>query len=314
MRKNKLFKLVLKILIVLFSYGYIYYKFKSSHIDFMILKDVNLKYLLIAVFLMPINWLLEAIKWQYLLKDIQQISLKKALQGVLVGITSGMATPNRIGEYVGRTIVLAKKNRVKGSLATMLGSLSQILITLIIGLLGWFILFNYIRFFENAYYRPLFFLGFLALMVLLILIYYNLQWIKRLAKWLTINQKYIDELRFLSKYRTSELSFIIFLSFFRYVVFVTQYVLLLNSFGLDIFLLKALSAIAIIYLIIVFIPHFSISELGVRGSVSILIFQNFTNEHHLVAAAVSFLWLLNLAGPTLIGSVILFQRSNKSKK
>lgn len=311
MRKNKLFTLVFKILIIVFSYGYIYYKIKSSHIEWHVFETIEIQYLLYAILLMPINWLIESVKWQYLLKDIQQIPLKRSLRGVMVGITSGLATPNRIGEYVGRNIVLSKKNRVKGSLATILGSLSQVLVTIVLGLSGWLILFEQIRFFENLHYRPIYIALLTSLMVLLILIYYNLQWIKRIAKWLTINQKYIDEIRFLNKYIPQELSFVMFLSFFRYVIFSAQYVFLLNCFGVDIPLLNSLASIAVIYLIIVFIPNFSLTELGIRSSIAVLIFQNFTSELHLVAVAAACLWLLNLAIPSIWGSFILFSKSNK---
>lgn len=310
MNKNKIFKLVFKILIVLFSYGYIFYKFKSTKIDWYVFENINIEYILLAFALMPLNWFLESVKWQYLLKDVQQIPLKKSVRGVLVGITSGMATPNRIGEYVGRTFVLNKHNRVKGSLATMLGSLSQVLITLILGLSAWLVFFEQVRFFENLQYRPIFMAVLIILMIFLLLIFYNLQWIKNLAKWLTINQKYIDEIRFLNKFKAPELSFVLFLSFFRYVIFAAQYVILLWAFGLDIPLLSSLSAIAIVYLIIVFIPHFSISELGVRSSIAVLIFQTFTQDLHHVAMAAALLWLINLAIPTVIGSLVLLS-SNK---
>ncbi len=311
MHKNKLFKLVFKLLIVLFSYGYIYYKFKVLKVNWHEVDHVNLVFFLFALVLMPFNWLIESFKWQYLLKDIQQVPLKKAIRGIAIGITSGMATPNRIGEYVGRTFVLYKNNRVKGSLATMLGSLSQVLITLMSGMLGWIVIFEKVHFFENLLYRPFFIIALFILMAVMLLVFYHLQWIKRLAKWLSINQRYIDELRFLSKFKASELSFVLFLSFFRYVVFAIQYVLLLWAFGLNIPLLYSLSAIAVIYLIIVFIPHFTITELGVRGSIAVLVFQNFTNQLQLVALAAGVLWLINIAVPTLIGSALMLSKSSE---
>ena len=311
MNKNKLLKLFFKLLIVLISYGYIYYKIQSSHIDWTVFNTLDIKYLFLAILLMPINWLLESFKWQSLLKDVEQISLTKAIQGVMVGITSGMATPNRVGEYVGRTVVLQKQNRVKGSLATMLGSLSQILITLILGMVGWLIFINQAHYSDNLYFRPVYMAGLGSLMVFLLLIFYNLDWIKRLAQWFSINQRYIDEIRFLTRYKSSELSFIIFLSFFRYLVFAAQYIVLLMAFGVDIPLLSVLSAIFIIYLIIVFIPHFSITELGVRSSVAVLVFQNFTSELHIVAVVAMILWLINLAIPTFVGSFLLLGRRRK---
>jgi len=311
MHKNKLFRVFLKVLIVLFSYGYIYYKFKSTSIDWHIFDNVNFRYLLLAILLMPLNWIFESYKWRFLLQDIQQINMRTSIRGILIGITSGMATPNRVGEYVGRTFVLEKGNRVKGSLATMLGSLSQVLITLILGMFAWLILFEEIRFFDNLHYRPIFMAFLFVLMFFMLLIFYNLQWIRRLAHWLSINQKYIDQIRFMNKFRAPELSYVLFLSFFRYVIFASQYVLLLWAFGVDIVLLKTLAAIALSYLIIVFIPHFSITELGVRGSVAVLIFQNFTQDLHLVAMAAGLLWLINISIPTVMGSIFLMSSKIK---
>lgn len=311
MHKNKLFRVFLKVLIVLFSYGYIYYKFKSTNIDWHVFDSVNLYYLSLALMLMPLNWFFESYKWRFLLQDIQQISLKTSIRGILIGITSGMATPNRVGEYVGRTFVLEKGNRVKGSLATMLGSLSQVLITLILGLLAWFILFEEIKFFDGLLYRPVFIAFLVVLMSILLLVFYNLQWVKRFALWLSINQKYVDQIRFLNKFRAPELSYVLFLSFFRYVIFASQYVLLLWAFGVDIALLKSLSAIALSYLIIVFIPHFSITEIGVRGSVAVLVFQNFTQDLHLVALVAALLWLINISIPTIMGSFFLMSSKVK---
>lgn len=305
MNKNKIFKLVIKLIIVLISYGYIYYKFKSTRLEWYDLHLARIDFVLYALLLMPINWMVEAVKWQYLLQDIEQIPIKKSLRGVLVGVTAGLATPNRIGEYLGRTYVLAKQNRVKGTLATILGSLSQVLITLTLGFAGWFLLFDQVHFFEKAHHRPLFMGGLAALLLLLILIFYNLQWIKQLAKWFSINQKYIDEIKFLNKFKAHQLNFVIFLSFSRYMVFLAQYVLLLWSFGLDIDILSCFSAIAVVYLIIVFIPHFAITELGVRSSIAVLVFQFFTNDLHIVAIAASILWLINIATPSIVGSFYL---------
>lgn len=311
MHKNKLFRLFLKVLIVLFSYGYIYYKLESTSIDWQVFNSVNIYYLLLALILMPLNWFFESYKWRFLLQDIQKINLKTSFRGILIGITSGMATPNRVGEYIGRTFVLEKNNRVKGSLATMLGSLSQVLITLTLGLLAWLFLFEDIRFFDKLHYRPIFMASLIVLMVTMLLFFYNLQWIKRLAHWLSINQKYIDQIRFLNNFKARELSYVLFLSFFRYVIFASQYVLLLWAFGIDVALLKSLSAIALSYLIIVFIPHFSITELGVRGSVAVLVFQNFTSDLHLVAMAAGLLWLINISVPTIMGSIFLMSSKVK---
>jgi MFS family permease len=263
---------------------------------------------------MPVNWFLESVKWKFLLKDIEQVTFIKSFQAIMIGITSGIATPNRIGEYLGRTVVLEKRHRVKGSLATILGSWSQVLITLSVGFVAWSILFNDIHFFKQLHYRPLFYAALFLFILILLLIFFNLQWVKQLAKWFNVNQKYIDEIRFLNKFKARELSYVLFLSFFRYVVFALQYVIILRWLGVDVPLLNSLAAIGLIYLIILFIPHFAIAELGVRGSVAVLIFQVYTNDVQSVAIAAGVLWIINLGLPTLIGSYMLLFSPPKVKK
>jgi uncharacterized protein (TIRG00374 family) len=275
------------------------------HIQWNAFEDVKLDFLLVALGLMPANWIIEASKWQFLLKDVQKIYFRTALKGVLVGITSGMATPNRIGEYVGRTFVLSKHNRVKGSLATMLGSLSQVLITLILGLIGWIILFEQVNFFQELTLRPLFMSALVGLMFIMLLLFYNLQWVKRMMQWFSINKKYVDEVSFLNRFRGFELTYVLFLSLLRYIIFTSQYIIILTAFGINIPIINSISAIFLIYLIIVFIPHFTISELGVRASVAILIFQVFTSDLQIVAWSAGILWMINLLIPTILGSYYL---------
>jgi len=311
MYKNNQFKLLYKILIVLFSYGYIYYKFKSLQLDWHAIKLANSHFILIVIGLMPVNWVLESTKWQFLLRSIEKIPLIIALKGVLVGITTGLATPNRVGEYVGRTFVLKKHNRVKGSLATMLGSWAQVLVTLILGLIGWIILFEQVNFFNQLEYRPLFMGFLLGLMLLMLLVFYNLQWVKRIMQWFNINKKYTDEVSFLNRFHNFDLSYILLLSLLRYTIFASQYIILLRAFGADISIINSLAAIFLIYLIIIFIPHFSITELGVRASISIFVFQAFTTEIQAVAMAASFLWFINLVLPSVIGSFYLLTRKTK---
>ncbi len=314
MYRNKEFKLFLKLIIVFITYGYIYYKIETMHVDWSSVRVSSYFYLSLAVLLMPFNWLLESVKWKFLLQDVEQVSLKRSVLAVLVGITTGLATPNRVGEYFGRTVVLEKRHRVKGSLATMMGSVAQVMITILVGLISFVFMFYELDFFEEFYTKLIF--GILVLMVLvfMILVYYNLHWIKRLAKWFNVNQKYIDEISYINRFHKYQLSFVIVMSFFRYVIFASQYVLLLYAFNSDVALINVLSSIGVIYLLILFIPHFFISELGVRASIAVLVFQVYTTQIQSVILAASSLWLINLALTGIIGSIVLVLFPLKVKK
>ena len=70
------------------------------------------------------------------MRKLERISIYTALKGVLAGISVSMIMPNRIGDYLGRVFILKKADRFQAVLATILGSLAQLLTTIIIGLIG----------------------------------------------------------------------------------------------------------------------------------------------------------------------------------
>jgi len=59
--------------------------------------------------LMLINWLLEALKWQYLTRNLEQITFWKAIECVFCGLTWAIFTPNRLSEYGGRVMFLSPR-------------------------------------------------------------------------------------------------------------------------------------------------------------------------------------------------------------
>src|SRR5690606_10186722 len=66
--------------------------------------------LLTACALMPFNWLTETLKWTTLLKPVT-LPWRRALAGILSGVTLSLFTPNRIGEYGGRILYVPPADR-----------------------------------------------------------------------------------------------------------------------------------------------------------------------------------------------------------
>ena len=58
--------------------------------------------LIICLVLMIMNWGLEALKWQVLVKSTQPLNFIQAFGSVLAGLATGLITPNRIGNFIGR--------------------------------------------------------------------------------------------------------------------------------------------------------------------------------------------------------------------
>jgi hypothetical protein len=91
---------------------------------------------------MPINWIIEAAKWRNLVKKLENIRLLRSLKAVWTGVTIGSLTPNRIGEIPARALLLNKGNVIEITLKTIVASFSQLLITLLFGVLGFCLTFK----------------------------------------------------------------------------------------------------------------------------------------------------------------------------
>ena len=87
-----------------------------------------------ALLLVPVNWGLEARKWQVLIKPVETIRFFSAFKAVLSGLAFSMNTPNRIGEYGGRVLYIHEGHRWKAFSLTVIGSFSRLIITLLMGL------------------------------------------------------------------------------------------------------------------------------------------------------------------------------------
>lgn len=97
--------------------------------------------LALVVVMMLANWMLEVKKWQYLISEIEPMGLWKATQSVFCGLTWAIFTPNRIGEYGGRVLLLRPRNRGKGAVLMGVGLFAQLVLTSFFGALSiaWFI-------------------------------------------------------------------------------------------------------------------------------------------------------------------------------
>ena len=88
-----------------------------------------------VVGLMFVNWAIESVKWQKQLEPCKN----EFYTGVPVG-TSRLqyyhAYPNRIGEYAGRILYINEENRIRAIPLTILGSISQLAVTMSAGTAG----------------------------------------------------------------------------------------------------------------------------------------------------------------------------------
>jgi len=82
-----------------------------------------------VVLLMFLNWGIEARKWQLLVSRVERISFWNAYRSILAGQAFALNTINRSGDFVGRILYLHEGNRLRAVALSLVGSMSQILVT-----------------------------------------------------------------------------------------------------------------------------------------------------------------------------------------
>lgn len=271
------------------------------------------KLLLVAVLvLMPLNWLLEAHKWRLLLAPFTVIHLRQALKTIFVGITLGVVTPARVGEYAGRLISSDQRYRSQVITATMLGSIAQNTINIALGLLLCYSFLNYIDLVNSWQYST--FIGIVSLQVVVLLwIYYHLpKVVSVFKKWISQVFNYTIKIDFsyLEVYQRKLLHHTLLLSFLRYLTYFLQYFLILLFLGVEGDWLDLASSISTIFLIQTGIPVPAFLSIFARGELAILVWGQLGISAYVALTASLILWFTNLIFPALIGLYFLYREKN----
>jgi len=104
---------------------------KSLLIDALSSKRVF--WLIPVIVLLPINWLIEAVKWRLVLRKSHSITLKNAFKSVLAGTSTGVISPNRVGEFAGRILLLPENIRSEAIGLNFVCSFTQLWSTILFG-------------------------------------------------------------------------------------------------------------------------------------------------------------------------------------
>ncbi len=264
-----------------------------------------------ACALMMLNWGLEAKKWQLLMRPIQSLTYRRAFRAVFSGQALALGTPNRVGEYVGRVVYMDDGNRLRALSLSAVGSVAQLLVTFFLGFLS--MLYMYFLLDNNPYMsHPLSILWLKGLLViiffstmLLFLFYYNLAWITKVFEKIPFIARFSYFIQKLETLHNRELNSIIILSLVRYSVYVIQYLLLYQFFGINVLWWQIICLTSVQLLIMTLVPSIALAEVGVRGKVSIALFSLLSaNSLGIIATAAS-VWLINLIVPALAGSLMI---------
>lgn len=261
-----------------------------------------------VVMLMIVNWGIEARKWQIALQADHGISFLRSLRAIYSGTALAFFTPNRMGEYFGRILLVPPRNRVTAIGPTVVCSMAQLIITLAAGAAGLVAVRSRLgRLGLSARFgMDLLTCLVVAALLVLTIFYFRVSWMLRSLEKLPKLQKYLTYTRAIERFNATVLVRILSLSAIRYAVFIVQYYLLFRVFDVGLNGWQSFWSMSVVFLVIAIIPNVAaLSELGIRWGASVEVVRLFSPNTAGILASSLAVWMINLVAPALIGSVVI---------
>lgn len=290
---NTILKKVLQWVIMLAAYSFLVYTLCTfeHYSDFVcFFRAASVRHYValgVCLVLMPLNLLLEAWKWQTLLKPIEAMGMGEALRQVCYGMAGAFVTPYRIGDYPARVLLLKDKSHyVPAMTLAVVGSVALTAVILMLGIPAFALSFTdfqgYFTWNGKTY------LWFVSLLLCLLLLVLAL--VPFMGK------------RYGIKY--SDCGIILLQSLLRYLCFSVQLWLILYACGVLLSPMVAIVSIPLYYLFVTVTPNMPIADVGIRGAWAVFVFgQYMPDVEASIILATTCLWIINTLLPVLLGAV-----------
>jgi len=265
-----------------------------------------------------VNWGIEARKWQLLVSAVQPMSFIRAFKSVLCGVTLSVNLPNRMGEYAGRVLYVDEGKRLKAVSLSIAGGIAQLIITVMAGCCGIiFLLFSkeeiVLDMGLSFLWLKVFLYGSIVTAIVLLLFFFRLGWLVRLMGRLPYGERIIKYVSVLETFEAKILLRLLWLSLCRYVVFILQYIFMLELMQVEKDYWQSFWLVTVLFWVLAIIPSIAIAELGIRGTIAKTLFAYSKNLVGILAVTFS-IWFINLFIPALIGSLLILGIKSKKDK
>jgi uncharacterized membrane protein YbhN (UPF0104 family) len=276
---------------------------KITLTDFEDLHVSSWLYFLGALLLVILNWGIELIKWTIIIKPIsKEHSSPTLIKSLFAGIATGIITPNRLGNFIGRMLYFKGRKRILAALGTLYANLAQFLATLIFGAIGFYSVGEQLIGTENYYLLKAVLISVLCLSFFLYIIF---AFGPEIFKFMY--RKYQNTVDVLQE-QLKHVSFILLLlSLLRYLVFISQFGLLLLAFEAT-YSEDLISALYLHFLIISIMPSLFMGKLVIRETVALVILGTFIPNNAIIVVSSLTLWMINLGVPSLIGLYFILKK------
>jgi len=310
-----------KLLITLLILSYIYKTFLNEQkgigdirsVYEQILNEKNLLTLLAVLFLVPVNWALESLKWQILARKAVPITFREAFRGTLTGLAVGVAAPAQLGDTIGRVAALKSDHRLKAIGAAIISNGIQFYVSLIFGGLG--LIRTGDRIGIDTHGKLLLYS---LLMVLILLGMLIISFRQRITNWQPqkpFAKKILSYFQIIGAYTKTDLLIATLYGTLRYIVFLSQFLIVLSLFNFQLSLGELSSCVALIFLAKTLIPAINVlGDLGLREFTALFVFKQYNLPPEQIIAATFLVWIVNVLGPILIGIFLIWKYKWKAAR
>lgn len=259
--------------------------------------------LLVVLFLMPVNWGIESYKWKSITKQIEPVSYSTALKSVFSGICVGNIAPGRAMEFLAKIVFFKPENRPGVTVLHFINGMFQMLITVTVGLIS-------ITYKLNQHHQSSSFIYAVLTVGILMILFFcwailNVSFIQqklKFIKWF----KQMDDAKHI-RFSKSLIIKLVSLSIVRYAVFTTQFYLIYNSLSPNNNIIQVFMSIAAYFMLTSLIPMISVIEPAIRAAIALFVFNNSGDNTIIVVLASTFVWIINVVIPSIIGYVIILK-------
>ncbi len=226
------------------------------------------------------SWLVESQKWRLLVKRLGNLRFRESVFQNLTAQAASFVTPLKAGEFATKACYFPKIYRKQVLQMVLIGNLSQMFITVVVGACG----------IAMLYHRYIIAVGILLLGVLFMLG--------------TIKLK----LKLLNSHKTLVLE-VVLMSLLRYVIFSSCWWLLLLFYS-DVSFLVVVSSVAAMYVMTSLIPSLQILDLFVKWTVASFFVSHLALPIEIIIGLTALLWLNNQVLPVIAGCALLGYRKS----
>lgn len=300
---------LVKILIGLGSFAIIYWRLKDDltpENTEALKNSFNTSFawflLITCIMLVPVNWGIESFKWKLITESIENISFTTAMKSVYSGLCIGNFAPGRATEFLAKVLFFKPDNRPTITILHFANGLFQLSITILAGLAALVLKFDP----DNGVSSTQFVL--IAILCALLIALFLLFIFKFNALQNVIFGLFKKSLASKSlpyTFTKNSIAVLFGLSVVRYLVFTTQFVLILKLFYNGELNPGVIASVCVYFLLTTVLPMISFIEPAIRAAIAVLVFGGTQiSEISLVTTAI-LVWLINIVLPSIIGYIVI---------